>query len=98
MYAGQVSGQPIASAPKEMPVFHRVFDNLTKSIASGHEAANRIEGVIDRLLNSQPRPVPPDGAKVNPATVEAKMGEAVSGLEELTSRLHELADRLERAA
>ena len=87
------------SAPKTEPILVNCQQRIRTRIDSCFEASTRIENVIDRLLNSTPRPVEDQGtAKPPVSTVEASFNELDGYAEHLSKRLHDLAERLERAA
>ena len=96
-YAGEKYATPVS--PKvEQPVLVGSYKSIQTRINSCHEAATRIENVIDRLLNPTPRPAGGDAPSPSPQTIEAMLNCADGNVEGLSNRLHELAARLERAA
>ena len=82
----------------EQPVLVGAFKSIQARINTCHEAATRIENVVDRLLNPAPRPAGGEAPVPAPQTIEAMLNCADSNVDGLSSRLHELAARLERAA
>ena len=93
--------QSAALTPKvsEQPVLMDCYKRISGRINHAHEAATRIENAIDRILNSQPRPVSGEGGCKTPGqSIESLLNEAESAADGLASRLHDLAARLERAA
>ena len=83
---------------QEQPVFVECTSRINKRIASCHEAALRVENVIDRLLNPSPQPVSNGAVAQAPQTVEGALNQIDGNAEALAVRLHDLANKLERAA
>ncbi len=88
------------AAPKnlEAPIFIDGFKRVNQRIHSCHEAATRIENVIDRLLSPTPRPAGAGAPVAAPQTIEAMLNDVDNSVDGLAARLSELAARLERAA
>ena len=96
MYQNQP--QVVGAKAAEQPILIDCYKRITSHINHAHEAATRIENVIDRLLNPTPRPAQDAAPKPQPQTIEALLNDADSIADGLAQRLHELATRLERAA
>ena len=97
MNQNQAYGNPVAKSA-EQPVLLDCNKRIHARIGSAHEAATRIENVLDRLINPTPRAAETDGIKPNPATIEAMLNDTDAYASGLAERLHSLASRLERAA
>lgn len=89
---------PSTKTEVEQPILVGCNKRINSRISSCHEAATRIEGTLNRLLNPAPHSAKDDQVKPQPQTLEALLNETDTYADSLATRLHDLAERLERAA